>query len=239
MYLSQIAKCICLKLQSVFASNCKVYLSWIANVFISNCKMYLSQIANVFVSIYKVYLSQIAKCICLKLQSVFVSICKYICPKLLNNIFVEWKVATSSDVQEEEEMHQGSATISWLHKIAKNSKKNGHWFVFPLFSCARTLMMYIESGKMMWGQLSCWSQMSCKSTDATFQMQLGPFFVPYPICLHRDVFGEFFATPQTPTLSRAFLSTLQCLEFAHQMSLNFKVCCNIGFGRHWHFCQLN
>ena len=109
--------------------------------------MYLSQIANVFVSICKVYLSQIAKCICLKLQSVFVSNFKCICPKLLNNIFVEWKVATSSDVQEEEEMHQGSATISWLHKIAKNSKKNGNWFVFPLFSCARALMMYIKKWK--------------------------------------------------------------------------------------------
>ena len=102
------------------------------------------QIANVFVSNCKVRLSQIAKCICLKLQSVFVSICKYICPKLLNNIFVEWKVATSSDVQEEEEMHQGSATISRLHKNVKNCqelKKTGNWFVFPLFSCARALMI--------------------------------------------------------------------------------------------------
>ena len=51
---SQIAKYICLKLQNVFVSNCKMYLSQIAkcnclklkNVFVSNCKMYLSQISN-------------------------------------------------------------------------------------------------------------------------------------------------------------------------------------------------
>ena len=52
MYLCQISNCICLKLQNVFVSNCKLYLSQIAkciclklqNVFVSNCKMYLSQI---------------------------------------------------------------------------------------------------------------------------------------------------------------------------------------------------
>ena len=203
----------------------------------SNCNQHL--LHTIIRTRILLYLSQIAKCICLKLQSVFVSICKYICPKLLNNIFVEWKVATSSDVQEEEEMHQGSATISWLHKIAKNSKKNGNWFVFPLFSCARALMMYIKKwiDDVRSTQLLISDVMQvdrCYISDAA-----GPFFVPHPICLHRDVFGEFFATPQTPTLSRAFLSTLQCLEFAHQMALDFKVCCNIGFGRHWHFCQLN
>ena len=37
LYLSQIAKCICLKLQNVFVSNCKVYLSRFANIFVPNC----------------------------------------------------------------------------------------------------------------------------------------------------------------------------------------------------------
>ena len=54
MYFSQIAKCICLKLQNVFVSNYKIYLYQIAkftclklqNVFVSNCKMYLSQIVK-------------------------------------------------------------------------------------------------------------------------------------------------------------------------------------------------
>ena len=59
MYLSQIAKCICLKLQNVFVSNYKMYWSQIAkciglklqNVLVSNCKMHLFQIAkNVLVS---------------------------------------------------------------------------------------------------------------------------------------------------------------------------------------------
>ena len=43
MYSSQITNCICLKLQNIFVSNCKIYLS------------------------------QIAKCICLRLKVVFVS----------------------------------------------------------------------------------------------------------------------------------------------------------------------
>ena len=63
MYLSQIAKCICIKLQNVFVSICEMYLSvtevWLGrdrkrvilfysiclklrNVFVSNCEMYLS-----------------------------------------------------------------------------------------------------------------------------------------------------------------------------------------------------
>ena len=48
MHLSQIEKCICLKLQTVFVSNCKLYLS------------------------------QIENCICLKLQNVFVSEYRYL-----------------------------------------------------------------------------------------------------------------------------------------------------------------
>ena len=54
IYLSQIAKCICLKLQNIFVSNCKMCLS------------------------------QIAKCVCFKLQNVFVSNYKCICFKLQN-----------------------------------------------------------------------------------------------------------------------------------------------------------
>ena len=54
MYLSQIEKCIFLKLQYIFVSNFKIYLSPIAkciclklqNVFVSNWKFYLSQFAK-------------------------------------------------------------------------------------------------------------------------------------------------------------------------------------------------
>ena len=50
MYLSQIEKFICLKLQNVFVSNCQIYLCHIVkciclklhNEFVSNCKIYLS-----------------------------------------------------------------------------------------------------------------------------------------------------------------------------------------------------
>ena len=107
---SQIAKCICPKLQNAFVSNCKLYFSQIAKCIclklpikgeiihtirvrakspkFSNCKMYLSQFSN---------------CICLKLQTIFVSnrklyLChitkqggeyphKCICPKL-QTVFV-------------------------------------------------------------------------------------------------------------------------------------------------------
>ena len=66
-------RCICLKLQTVFVSNCKLYLSQIANciclklktVFVSNYKMYWSQIAKCIFSNCN-FLSQIARCICLK-----------------------------------------------------------------------------------------------------------------------------------------------------------------------------
>ena len=69
-------RCICLKLQTVFVSNCKLYLSQIANciclklktVFVSNYKMYLSQSIDIYCP-QKAYiqLTQIANCICLRL----------------------------------------------------------------------------------------------------------------------------------------------------------------------------
>ena len=66
-YLSQITKCICLKLQ-VFVSNCKMCLSQLLNVFVSNCEIFISQMAKcvslilkiVFVSNYIMYLFQFA-----------------------------------------------------------------------------------------------------------------------------------------------------------------------------------
>ena len=68
-------KCICLELQmylariaNVFGSNCKMYLSRIA-------KCICLELPNVFVQNCQMYSSQIAKCICLKLQNVFVSNC--------------------------------------------------------------------------------------------------------------------------------------------------------------------
>ena len=63
-----------LKLQKVFVSNYKIYLSQTA-------KCICLKLQNVFVSNCKMYLCQIAKCICLKFQNVFVSNCKmYISP---------------------------------------------------------------------------------------------------------------------------------------------------------------
>ena len=70
MYLSQIEKCIFLKLQYIFVSNFKIYLSPIA-------KCICLKLQNVFISNCKLYLSQIAKCICLKLQNEFVSNCNF------------------------------------------------------------------------------------------------------------------------------------------------------------------
>ena len=81
MYLSQSAKCICLKLQDLKKRARSVKLSGRADKCLSpsNCKIYLSQftkficpkLQNIFVSNCKMCLSQIAKCICLKLQKVF------------------------------------------------------------------------------------------------------------------------------------------------------------------------
>ena len=65
MYLSQIAKCIFLKLKHVFVSNWKIDLSHVA-------KCICLKLQNQFVFNCKIYLSQIAKWICLKLQNIFV-----------------------------------------------------------------------------------------------------------------------------------------------------------------------
>ena len=92
---------ICFKLQNVFVSNWKMYLSSISklisiqlqNIFVSNCKMYLFQIVkcicfklwHVFVLNWKMYLS--AKCISLKMRNIFVYFCIFL--KLQNgNVFV-------------------------------------------------------------------------------------------------------------------------------------------------------
>ena len=112
-------KCICLKLQNIFVSNCKMYVFQIVkciclnlqNVFVSNCKMYFSQIvwsaslSNVLGNSLEaqtgwrqqdypidnslMYLSQIAKCICLKLQNVFVSNFKMYSSQIAKCIFLE------------------------------------------------------------------------------------------------------------------------------------------------------
>ena len=52
------AKCICLKLQNIFVSNYKIYLSQIT-------KCISLKLQCVFVSNYKTYLSQIEKVICI------------------------------------------------------------------------------------------------------------------------------------------------------------------------------
>ena len=44
MYLSQIAKYICSRLQKKFVSDCKMYFSRLQNVFVTDGKLYLSQI---------------------------------------------------------------------------------------------------------------------------------------------------------------------------------------------------
>ena len=62
MYLSQIAKSICVKFQNLFVSNWKYICLILQNIFVLNCKLYLSQIE---------------KCIFLKLQNVFVSNCTH------------------------------------------------------------------------------------------------------------------------------------------------------------------
>ena len=54
--------------QNVFVYNCKIYLSQIA-------KYICFKLQNSFFSNCKMYLSQIAKCICFKLINVFVSNC--------------------------------------------------------------------------------------------------------------------------------------------------------------------
>ena len=69
MYLSHIAKCNCLKLQSIFVLNWQIDLSQIA-------KCICLKLQNVFVSNFKMYLFQIAKWICLQLQNLSVSNCK-------------------------------------------------------------------------------------------------------------------------------------------------------------------
>ena len=48
MYLSQMAKCIFLKLQNVFIKNCNMYFLKLLNVFVSNWTISLSQIEKVF-----------------------------------------------------------------------------------------------------------------------------------------------------------------------------------------------
>ena len=82
MYLSQIAKCICLKLQNVFVSNCQMYLSQTPHL----ATYYRSPLGkvrvvffsrpipsqNVFVPNCKMYLSQIVKCICVKPPTFFI-----------------------------------------------------------------------------------------------------------------------------------------------------------------------
>ena len=83
MYLSQIAKCIFLKIQNAFLSVTKciclklpIFCLKFQNTFVLKCKIQLSQIAkcvclklqNVFVPNSKTFLSQITKHMCLKLQ---------------------------------------------------------------------------------------------------------------------------------------------------------------------------
>ena len=70
LYLSQIAKCICLTFQNAFVSNCKhcCILHFITPAFTAHQHPYSNYI--VFVSNWKMYLSDIAKCICIKLQNV-------------------------------------------------------------------------------------------------------------------------------------------------------------------------
>ena len=77
MHLSQIAKCICLKLQNAFVSNCKIYSSQIAKCLCLKLTAgYSATSAAVwFETLSKLHLFQIAKCICLKLQNVLVPDC--------------------------------------------------------------------------------------------------------------------------------------------------------------------
>ena len=97
MYLSQIAKCICLKLWNVFVFNCKMYLSTtysfliLTNVFVLYWRMYLCTLyfsetpkciclkwQNLFVQNFQMYLSQVAKFDCLKFKIRFVSNCQIV-----------------------------------------------------------------------------------------------------------------------------------------------------------------
>ena len=46
MYLFQTLRCICLKLQNVFVSNFKMYLSQTSNVFVSKCIYFVLSVAT-------------------------------------------------------------------------------------------------------------------------------------------------------------------------------------------------
>ena len=71
MYLSQIVKCICLKLPNVFVLYWRMYLYTL--YFSQTEKCICSKWQNVFVPNCKMYLSQIDKFVCLKLQISFVA----------------------------------------------------------------------------------------------------------------------------------------------------------------------
>ena len=101
-YLSQIAKCICPKLQNIFVSTCKMYLSQIAKsicfkVEISwqqtgACSETLTLACCIFTQLFISYLSQIAKCICLKVPNIFVSSCKMYLSQITIVFVSKWKL---------------------------------------------------------------------------------------------------------------------------------------------------
>ena len=105
LYLSQIAKCICLKLQNVFVSNCQIYLSTIATCiwgsWMCECKRLwirssgLRRKWTLHNVLDPVYLFQIAKCICLQLKNVFVYNCKMYLWQLDVQIISRGKVVDS------------------------------------------------------------------------------------------------------------------------------------------------
>ena len=72
----QIAKCVCLKIQNAFVSNCDELICLkLQHVFCISCTVFLT-LQKLFVSNRKVYLTQFAKCICLK--SIYLKMAKCI-----------------------------------------------------------------------------------------------------------------------------------------------------------------